>query len=402
MLERHVMPSAYRWAVLAVTVVAFVQTHMQRMAFAPLIPTFVSDLGITYTAAGTIQTAYFWTYALAQVPIGVIADRWGSRRVMAVCMGLLALGAAAFASSGSFAASIAARMLVGLGAAAVWVPGMRLVTEWFPAHERARAAGLMSAGGGIGGTLGLLVVPWLSTLWGWRMAYGATVLPAVLTLVLIAVVVTAPPAAATPPARGSLRAVLAIPAFWPLGVNVFLSYGGYFSFLTFLPAFLVTTLGASTAQAGSITGLITAGTIVSWPLAGWLSDYHGRRKPLFLASQVATAAVCAFFALAAPRLDLVSAAVGALLIGLLVGGTILPFVSAVELVRPAVAATASGVANAASFAAGMVFPVVLGRVVDATGGFTVAFLLAAALQLVAALAGVFVKETGRTRVKPTT
>jgi MFS family permease len=395
------MPSAYRWAVLAVTVVAFVQTHLQRMAFAPLIPTFVSDLGLTYTAAGTVQTAYFWTYALAQVPVGVIADRWGSRRVMAACMGLLALGALAFATSGSFAGSVAARMLVGLGGAAVWVPGMRLITEWFPPHERARAAGLMSAGGGIGGTLGLLVVPWLATLWGWRLAYGITALPAALTLLLIAILVRAPAAASGPaPLRGSLRSVLAIPEFWPLGLSVFLSYGGYFSFLTFLPAFLVTTLGASTAQAGSITGLITAGTIVSWPLAGWLSDYHSRRKPLFLASQVATAAGCAFFALAPARLDLGSAALATGLIGLVVGGTILPFVSAVELAPPAVAATASGVTNAASFAAGMVFPVVLGRVVDATGGFTAAFLLAAGLQLGAVLAGFFVRETGRMKGRP--
>ena len=68
-------------------------------------------------------------------------------------MALLAAGAGAFAVSGGFTSAILARMLVGLGAAAVWVPGMRLVTEWFPVEERARATGMMSAGGGIGGTL---------------------------------------------------------------------------------------------------------------------------------------------------------------------------------------------------------------------------------------------------------
>ncbi len=152
-LKTSAMPSSNRWSVLAVTVIAFTQTHLHRFAFAPLIPTFVADLGLTYAAAGTIQTAYFWTYTIVQVPIGMLADRWGARRLMLASMALLAAGAGAFAVSGGFTSAILARMLVGLGAAAVWVPGMRLVTEWFPVEERARATGMMSAGGGIGGTL---------------------------------------------------------------------------------------------------------------------------------------------------------------------------------------------------------------------------------------------------------
>jgi len=138
------MPSPYRWVILGVTVIAFMQTHLHRMAFAPLIPTFVGDLGLSYAAAGTIQTAYFWTYTVVQVPVGVIADRWGTRRVMLACTALLTLGVVAFALSATFAASITARMLVGLGAAAVWVPAMRLVSEWFPPGEWARATGMVS------------------------------------------------------------------------------------------------------------------------------------------------------------------------------------------------------------------------------------------------------------------
>src|SRR5712691_2072154 len=123
------MPAPHRWTILGVTVIAFVQTHLHRFAFAPLIPTFVGDLGLSYAAAGTIQTPYFWTYTIGQVPIGVLADRWGARRRMLACMALLTVGAVAFALSGGLASAILARMLVGLGAAAVWAPGMRLVSE---------------------------------------------------------------------------------------------------------------------------------------------------------------------------------------------------------------------------------------------------------------------------------
>ncbi|MBI4636450.1 MAG: MFS transporter [Candidatus Rokubacteria bacterium] len=382
--------------ILAVGLVAFMQTHLHRMAFAPLIPTFVADLGLSYAAAGTIQTAYFWTYTAVQVPVGVVADRWGERRVMAVCMALLGLGALAFARSQTYGESIAARMLVGLGAAAVWVPSMRLVSEWFPREERGRATGLLSSGGGLGGTLGLVLVPWLAALWGWRWAYGSTAVAALFTLIIVVLGLRPGPREAPPEGagRGSLRRVLSTRALWPFNLSVLFAYGGYFSFITFLPAFLVTQLGLSQPYAGFVTSLITAGTIVSWPLAGLLSDRLGRRKALYLGSQAMSVAGCVAFAVVVPGLGAAGAVVAALGTGLLVGGMILPFVMIVEMFPRELAGTASGVTNTSCFVGGMVLPIVLGRVLDVTGSFSAAFLVAAGVQALAFGFGVFTRETG--------
>jgi MFS family permease len=392
----------YRWIILAVAVVGFMQTHVHRMAFAPLIPTFVGDLGLTYAAAGTIQTAYFWTYALAQIPFGMVADRWGSRRVMIACMAVLAVGAVAFAASRTYSESIAARCLVGLGAAAVWVPGMRLIAEWFPVAERGRATGLMSGGGGAGGTLGLILVPWLAAMWGWRVAYGALALPALLTLLFIVLALPRGGQPTTTAARpsGSLRRVLAHRAVWPLNVSVTFSYGGYFSFVTFLPAFLVKRVALSDTQAGVITGLITAGTILSWPLGGVLSDRFGRRKPIYLASQGASALVCFVFALGDGWMGAASAAVVSVVAGILIGGLILPFVVVSEMFPRELAATAAGVTNAACFVGGMILPIILGRVLDVTGSFAAAFMVAGAVQVLACVVGAFMAETGSARYTP--
>ena len=385
----------YRWVILSLTVVAFMQTHMHRLAFAPLIPTFVSDLGLSYAAAGTVQTAYFWTYASMQLPIGLATDRWGARRVMLTCLAALTIGALAFASSRSYLTAFLARMLVGLGAAAVWVPGMRLIGEWFPNEERGRATGVMSSGGGIGGTLGLIVVPWLATYWGWRIAYGAMVVPAIVTFALIALLLRSSGTTNVgPPPAGTLRRVLARREMWTFNMNVVCSYGAYFSFITFLPAFLVRGLGYGDAQAGLITALITAGTIVSWPLAGLLSDRLGRRKPLLLLGQLASVLVPLAFAWIVPSFGATGAMVVALASGLLVGGLILPFVMIVELFPREEAATAVGVANSASFVGGIFLPIVLGRIVDVTGSFTSAFVVASAIEVVAVAFALFVPETG--------
>ena len=389
------LASPYRWVILSLTVVAFMQTHMHRLAFAPLIPTFVSDLGLSYAAAGTVQTAYFWTYASMQLPIGLATDRWGPRRVMLTCLVALAVGALAFAASRTYLTAFVARMLVGLGAAAVWVPGMRLVSEWFPAEERGRATGVMSSGGGIGGTLGLIVVPWLATFWGWRVAYGAMVVPAVLTFVLIALLMRSggTPSRGQPP-PGTLRRVLARRELWTFNMNVVCSYGAYFSFITFLPSYLVRALGYGDAQAGIITAAVTAGTIVSWPLAGLISDRLGRRKPLVLLGQFASVLVPLAFAWVVPWFEAAGAMVIAFSSGLLVGGLILPFVMIVEMFPREEAATAVAVANSASFVGGLFLPIVLGRIVDVTGSFSNAFAVAAATEVVALAFALVIPETG--------
>jgi len=150
--------SRSRWVILGVCLLGFMQVHIHRVGFAPLIPTFMGDLGITHAAAATIMTAYFWTYALVQVPVGVLADRLGPQRMMLTFLGILVVGVIAFPLSRDYTQSLVTRSLIGLGAAGVWLPGLRLIHEWFPPLERGRATGLFSAGGGIGGTAALVLV----------------------------------------------------------------------------------------------------------------------------------------------------------------------------------------------------------------------------------------------------
>ena len=136
----RVMPSSYRWVILSVCTLGFMQTHIHRVGFAPLIPTFVADLRLTYAAAGAIMTAHFWTYTAVQVPIGLLADRWGARRVMLAFMAILVLGAALFPLSRTYTQSLLTRALVGLGAAVVWAPSLRLISGARRAGSSTRSA----------------------------------------------------------------------------------------------------------------------------------------------------------------------------------------------------------------------------------------------------------------------
>jgi nitrate/nitrite transporter NarK len=391
----------YRWAILAVCVLGFMQTHVHRVGFAPLIPTFIADLGLTYAAAGTIMAAYFWTYAGMQVPVGVLTDRLGARRVMLGCMGVMAVGAVAFALSHTYAQSLLSRCLLGAGAAATWLPGLRLIQEWFEPRERGLATGLFSAGGGIGGTTALLLLPILAGHLGWRAAYAVLAVPVLITMAAAWILVrpsgsARPAATAGAPGQvlAAFREVLTTRALWPFNLYVIFSYGGYFALLTWLPTFLVESEGLSQAGAGLVTALITAGTIVSWPLAGLLSDRLGRRKPIFLVSQALSVVVCLAFAYLVPGTGLAGAAAVAAFTGLMLGGLITPFVMVTEVVPPRLMGTASGVVNAFCFVGGLLVPVALGYALDLTGSFVTAFAACAVFEVVALGIAVFTRETG--------
>ena len=389
--------SSYRWVILSVCTLGFMQTHIHRVGFAPLIPTFVADLRLTYAAAGAIMTAYFWTYTAVQVPIGLLVDRWGARRVMLAFMGILVLGAAFFPLSRTYTQSLLARALVGLGAAAVWVPSLRLITEWFRAEERGRVIGILSAGGALGGTSALLLIPLLADRWGWRWGYAATLVPVLLTLALFALFVRGgdgPSGAAPGGGLLALRRVLGTGVIWWFNVSVLLFYGAYFSMVTWLPTFLVNALRVTPAQAGFVTSLLTAGTIVSWPLAGLITDRIGHRKWIYLFSQLMSVVVSLVFALAGPHLSFAGAAGVALAAGVLFGGMITPFVMVVELFPRELAGTASGIVNTFCFLGSLTIPVLLGRVVDVTGSFPAAFLAAAAVQALAFVTACFTRDTG--------
>ena len=396
--------SRFRWVILGVCLLGFMQVHIHRVGFAPLIPTFMRDLGITYTAAATIMTAYFWTYTAAQVPVGVLADRLGPRRMMLTFLSLLVAGVIAFPLSRGYTQSLVTRGLIGLGAAGIWLPGLRIIHEWFPPQERGRATGLFSAGGGIGGTTALVLVPALAEHLGWRWGYAMTLLPLLTTLALIYLFVRPgplaerrSPAAASRGTAAVLKDVLGAAALWPINVAVLFSYGAFISLVTFLPAFLMRQEGLTPGRAGLVTGLITAGTVVSWPLAGFISDWIGRRKVIYLFSQGMCVLSCLAFALLVPGTGWAGTALVALFTGLMLGGLVTPFVMVVELFPSDLIGTASGVVNTFCFAGSLLIPVLVGKILDISGSFPAAFTACAVFEALALASAAFTRETGMHR-----
>ena len=163
-----------RWfPVLALVFIATLINYLDRAVFSIARPLFVKDLDISPIVAGTIGSAFSWSYALAQVPGGAVLDRFGTRLVY--CVSVIAWSVATVFQGliSSVSAFIGLRVALGLFEAPCFPANSRVLNSWFPQHERARANSIYAIG--IGAGLAFFLVPlfWIAEHYTWRGLFVA-------------------------------------------------------------------------------------------------------------------------------------------------------------------------------------------------------------------------------------
>jgi MFS family permease len=178
-----------------------------------------AEFGLSPSSLGLLTSAYFLTFAVAQIPIGVFLDRYGPRQVQAVVLVFAAGGAALFGASDGFLSLLAGRALIGLGVAAALTAGLKATVLWFPQERVALVNGWMVMLGGLGAVTATTPAEWALSWIGWRdlfewLAMAATVIAAVVYLF----VPDAAPASSANDRRpfAGLREIYADSRFWRL------------------------------------------------------------------------------------------------------------------------------------------------------------------------------------------
>jgi MFS family permease len=183
-------PSPYRWVILAIGILAYGTSQFARQNYTGVQKFIAGDLHIDRGTLGLMGSAFFYAYALAQMPWGIASDRLGSRGIIGLGILLTAATTSGFATGDSTNALIIWRILSGIGAAAVYVPLTGGIARWFPQKERGLSQGTL---GGVGGAVGegaaYALLPVLSIYFssGWRqgmhMIAAAIAVMGVLTLI---------------------------------------------------------------------------------------------------------------------------------------------------------------------------------------------------------------------------
>ena len=213
--------------------VAYFLSALLRAITATLAPAFSAELDLAAGDLGLLAGAYFFGFALMQLPLGQALDRHGPRRVQATLMLLAVAGCVAFALAGSLAGLLLSRALIGMGVAACLMAPLTCYRLRFSPAAQLRANSWMLMTGSLGMVASTLPVQWALPLLGWRGLFGLIAVALALSIALMWALVPADAPAARHDGRpapdqadGGYAAIVRHPMFVRLAPLAFLQYGG--------------------------------------------------------------------------------------------------------------------------------------------------------------------------------
>jgi cyanate permease len=369
-----------RWLILAALTFARTVMGFQFQSVAAVGPMLIGDFHIGYAALGTIIGLYLIPGAAVAIPGGVLAQRFGDKRV--ACAGLTAMVVGGLLMAlGDETLLTAGRVLSGCGAVLLNVLLTKMTTDTFEGREVVTALGVLITSWPLGIALALVTLPPLAAAVSWQAAIGMTAAASAAALLMVVAVYRAPrkPTPATTRLRFDLtRRELALAVLSGL---VWTFYNmGFILVLAFGPAWLIAG-GDSPAHASAIVSTVSWLIIPAIPLGAWLADRAGHPMTTMLS----------FFCLAAGAIALLPFAGGSLgllaAIGLIFGppgGLIMALPG--QAAPPERRALAMGVYFTVYYIGMGVVPGIAGFARDATHSAAAPLWLAAAMMLLAAIA----------------
>ena len=143
-------------------------SYLVRVVNAVIAPDLVTEIGLTAAELGLLTSANFLAFAAAQLPLGILLDRFGPRRTEAALLIFAAVGAFIFATAQTTFGLIAGRALIGLGTSACLMAAFKAYLMWVPSRKIPLVNGLHMAAGGLGAVTGTVPVEWVLTMTDWR------------------------------------------------------------------------------------------------------------------------------------------------------------------------------------------------------------------------------------------
>lgn len=349
--------------------------HFLTFAAIPLLlPLIREDLDLNFTQAGMLSAAGMLSYALAQIPSGYYADRFGPRRLFFIGMLGWSVLSLLFGLSHAFWLALAVLCVAGAFRALLFAPGLALLASWFPPQRRATAMSLFLLGSA-GGTIILsLAGPLLAERYGWRATFIAfAVLGVGTALVYGAFARDRPlPAQRKPISASDLLELARFPILWVCSWLQFVRFAAVMGFNFWLPSFLVTDRGFSLPTAGLVMAMSAALSAPSNTLGAYVSD-RLKNPPLVIGGALAVLAGAAALlpAVESDPMLIAVVAVYSIFVGFYFGPL---FIVPVEVLGSRVAGTTIGFSNLFANIGGFACVYALGAIRDGAGSFAWGFI----------------------------
>jgi sugar phosphate permease len=336
----HEKATAVRYGVLLFSVAMAVILYLDRMAISVAMPAIAADLDLPIEQVADSVAAFFWCYALLQIPGGWLGDRWGGRRALTLYVVAWSLAVAGMGLVGGLVSLIAMRALLGVGQAGAYATTAGFLRRWMPFSSRGFANSSVSLGGRAGGALapaltsllmaaagiagmtsgrwrpvfvgyGVVGLVWAWLFWRWfrdRPREHPQANAAEIALIEGPLGAAGTETIESAPAI-SLRAVVRSRSIWSLALINYVINVGWILVGTLLPTYLIQVHGQTEIQAGFATSLVAFSGMAGCLAGGFATDLlarrfglaWGRRLPCQFGCGLAAASYGACFFLDDPR-----------------------------------------------------------------------------------------------------
>jgi MFS transporter, ACS family, hexuronate transporter len=388
--------SSYRWVILLVATLVQVGVSSLQQAPAALGPVLTRDLDLTRAQIGILSSAIWGGMLFAMLPVGLLIDRHGERRLITAgvtAMALLALWATRFSA---FVWLLILFLLASLGASTSAPGGSKAIAAWFPHSQRGGAMGMRQTGVTIGGLIAAFLLPPVAVRFGWQAGVGLAAGVALFTVLCFALFYRELPAeesSAGEERRVPVGSMVRDPSFLATTGYAFVLMGVQGSSASYLALSLHEEVHLSVVAAGAFLAVFQIGGIAGRIGWGVVSDRVGRRGPVLLLVGLVAMGSCLAMAFTGEATVIPLVVVFAFLLGCSAmgwNGLYLTLLS--ESVPIQAAATAMGASLTISFV-GMFFATPLfGLIADLTGSFGASWLGLAGWTSVGIALGLLARE----------
>ena len=408
-----------RYTVLAILFATSIVSFMDRMAMSVVIPYIKADFELNTLQAGVLMSAFFASYSLAQIPGGLLADKFGVRKVATIALVWWSIFTAITGTVANFSQMLVARFLFGLGEGVYPACAFKTVAVWFPKRERGTANAVMLSASRVGAAIAPLAVVGIMSFGGWRTVFYSLFLPGILIAIIFWIFIPSKPseskrvsaselleieadteeASTTSGSKVGLLETLKDPLILRFALIYFTFDFAYWGFTSWLPTYLVEERGFSMVQMGVAASLPFIAGTVGCIGGGWISDRFfadNRRLPVILTPLFSAVFLYLTFATSSVTMVMVYQTLSGFTLNLFFASFWALPISTVPKSRIGVA---SGVINTGGQVAGALSPVAVGYMLQVTGGhFSLTFgALVVSMLLVSAVAFTI---PGRSRIPP--
>lgn len=367
-------------------------------------PLMKGELGLTASQIGILLSAFFWTYTPCQILSGWLSERIGAYRTLAIGVAIWSVATALTGLASGFSVLIGLRLLLGLGESAAFPCASKLFADRLPAHRLGAANAFIGLGLSLGPAFGAFFGGMMMAQAGWRPVFVLFGLASLLWLIPWIIASRREGADYRHEARGALipfRRIVKRRALWGAALGHFSGNYALYFVVSWMPLFLVKARGFSMSEMAGISGVIYLAYAASCAVTGWLSDRWMAagasatrvRKGFLVAGSLGSGLAFAGCAVSHGPLTLVSLLAAGISFGFASPNI---FAAAQTIAGPRAAGAWVGLQNGFGNIAGIVAPLITGAVIDATGEFKWAFVIAGAAALLGVIGwGVIVQRVER-------